>query len=145
MVCQACGAPIVDGVHFCSKCGVQVAAAQPIYSGYPRPLVPMAAPRVQRDLQTVGVLWCVFGAYRIIGGLIGMFFLRAFAFRNFGGFDWPFNNHGGLEYSWMTALFPLIAAYTVVMAALASPLGSSLFTPPPRRTPLPPPPPVPTL
>ncbi|MBB5317620.1 hypothetical protein [Tunturibacter empetritectus] len=88
----------------------------------------MAVPRVQRNLQTLGVLWVVFGAYRIIGGLMGMFFLRAFAFRNFGGFDWPFNNHAGLEHSWMGALFPLIAAYTVVMAALAVLVGYSLLT-----------------
>src|SRR5258707_186803 len=26
MVCQACGTPIAEGVHFCSKCGAQVAA-----------------------------------------------------------------------------------------------------------------------
>ncbi|WP_433970144.1 hypothetical protein [Tunturiibacter gelidiferens] len=86
-----------------------------------------SGPPVQRNLQTLGVLWCVFGAYRIIGGLMGMFFLRAFAFRNFGGFDWPFNNHSGLEHSWMTALFPMIAAYTVVMAALAALVGYSLL------------------
>jgi len=128
MVCQACGSSLVEGVHFCAKCGAQVAAAQPIYAAYPQPPVPMAAPRVQRNLQTLGVLWCVFGAYRIIGGLIGMFFLRAFAFRNFGGFDWPFNNHSGLEHSWMGALFPMIAAYTVVMAALAVLVGYSLLT-----------------
>jgi hypothetical protein len=128
MVCQACGAPVVDGVHFCAKCGAQVIAAQPMYAAYPQPPVLIAVPRVQRNLQTLGVLWCVFGAYRIIGGLMGMFFLRAFAFRNFGGFDWPFNNHGGLEHSWMTALFPLIAAYTVLMAALAVLVGYSLLT-----------------
>jgi hypothetical protein len=88
----------------------------------------MAAPRVQRNLQTLGVLWCVFGAYRIIGGLMGMFFLRAFAFRNFGGFDWPLNSHSGMEHSWMGALLPLIAVYTVATAALAVLVGYSLLT-----------------
>ncbi|WP_158942082.1 zinc-ribbon domain-containing protein [Granulicella sp. S190] len=130
MVCQACGTPVGEGVHFCSRCGAQVAAAQPIYAAYPNPPIAMAAPRVQRNLQTLGVLWCVFGAYRVIGGLIGMFFLRAFAFRNLGGFDWPFDSHyhGGLDHSWMGALFPVIAVYTVVMAALAVTVGYSLLT-----------------
>jgi hypothetical protein len=128
MVCQACGSSLVEGVHFCAKCGAQVAVAQPMYAAYPQQPLPMAAPRVQRNLQTLGVLWCVFGAYRIIGGLMGMFFLRAFAFRNFGGFDWPFSNHSDLGHSWMAGLFPLIAAYTVVMAALAVFVGYSLLT-----------------
>jgi hypothetical protein len=129
MVCQGCGALVADGVHFCSRCGAQVVAAQPMYTAYPQPPVPMAAPRVQRNLQTLGILWCVFGAYRVLSGLMGMFFLRAFAFRNFGGFDWPFNNHyHGMEHSWMGALLPVVAFYTVVMAALAAFVGYSLLT-----------------
>ena len=100
-----------------------------MYAAYPQPPVPMLAPRVQRNLQTLGILWCVFGAYRIISGLMGMFFLRAFASRNFGGFDWPFNNHyHGMEHSWMGALLPVVAVYTVVMAALAVFVGYSLLT-----------------
>jgi len=130
MVCQGCGASVADGVHFCSRCGAQVVATQPMYAAYPQPPVPMLAPRVQRNLQTLGILWCVFGAYRIIGGLMGMFFLRAFAFRNFGGFDWPLNDHffGTHGPAWVGALLPLIAVYTVVAAALAVLVGYSLLT-----------------
>jgi hypothetical protein len=126
MVCQGCGASVVDGVHFCSRCGAQVVAAHPTYAAYPQPPVPTLAPRVQRNLQTLGILWCVFGAYRVISGLAGMFFFKVFALHNFGGLDWPFNH--SMEHSWMGAMVPLIAAYTVVTAGLAVFVGYSLLT-----------------
>ena len=66
MVCQACGTPVVESVHFCPKCGAQVVMTSP---GQPQPpmyaglssnrLMPMYVPRVQRNLQTLGILWCV--------------------------------------------------------------------------------------
>jgi len=74
MVCQACGTQVAEGVPFCSKCGAQVTPAQPVYAAYAQPPMPMYMSRVQRHLQTLGILWCVFGVYRVIGGLIGMFF-----------------------------------------------------------------------
>src|ERR1700704_1337093 len=106
MVCQACGAPMTAEVHFCPRCGAQVMAAPPAYAAYPYP-PPLLAPipRVQRHLQTLGILWCVFGVYRVVSGLIGMFFLRAVSMRGFGG-DWPFGGHsmGPFGPPWMTAL-----------------------------------------
>ena len=130
MVCHACGAPVADGVHFCTKCGAQVVAAQPMYAAYPPPAVPMVVSRVQRHLQTLGILWCVFAAYRILGGVIGMFALRVFTMRGFGRGDWPLDNHffGTSGPPWVGALLPLIAFYTVVMAALAVLVGYSLLT-----------------
>jgi hypothetical protein len=129
MVCHACGAPVAEGVHFCSKCGAQVVAAQPMYAAYPPPAVPMFISRVQRHLQTLGILWCVFAAYRIVGGLIGMFVLKVFTVRGFAG-DWPFNDHyhGGFGPQWMGALLPVIAVYTIAMSALAVLVGYSLLT-----------------
>ena len=133
MVCQACGAPIVEGSSFCSHCGVRVVAASPVYAaspGVPRP-VPMLASRVQRHLQTLGILWCVFGAYRVIGGLVGVFVLRVITLKNFAG-GWPFGHHLGGSFgpgpAWLGAFLPLIAVYTAVMAALALLVGYSLLT-----------------
>ena len=85
----------------------------------------MPMPRVQRNLQMLGILWCVFGAYRIISGLIGMFFLRAVSIGGFGG-GWPFGGHAGPE--WMGALLPFIAVYTAITAALALLAGYSLLS-----------------
>jgi hypothetical protein len=89
----------------------------------------MYVPRVHRHLQTLGILWCVFGVYRVIGGLMGMFVLRAISIRGFGS-DWPFNNHYhrmvGPEF--MASLLPIIAVYTVIVSALALIVGYSLLT-----------------
>ncbi len=54
-----------------------------MYAAYPPAPMPMYVPRVQRNLQTLGMLWCVLGVYRVVTGLIGMFFLRAFTTHRF--------------------------------------------------------------
>jgi ABC-type glycerol-3-phosphate transport system permease component len=129
MVCQACGAPVEEQVHFCPKCGVQMVAAQPTFAAYPPPPMHTQVPRVQRNLQALGILWCVFGAYRVISGLIGMFFLRAVSFGGFGD-GWPFDGHAGGPFgpAWMASLLPVIAVYTIITAALALLVGYSLLT-----------------
>jgi len=130
MVCQACGTPIAEGVHFCSKCGAQVTPAQPTYTAYPQPPAPMYMSRVQRHLQTAGILWCVFGVYRVVVGLIGILFLRAFTTHNFGDDAWIFGGrwHGPFSPMMMSGLWPVIAVATVFSAALALVAGYSLMT-----------------
>ncbi len=127
MVCQACGTPIAEGVHFCSKCGAQVVVTpQPIYA---QPRMPIYLPRVQRHLQTLGILWCVLGVYRVVSGLIGMIFLRAFTTHNFGNDAWMFGGrfHGPFPPMWMAGLWPLIAVATIFTAALALIAGYGLL------------------
>lgn len=80
MVCQVCGSPVSGA--FCSRCGAQVAqqpvpppgtpygAVPPVY-GVPIP----RAPRVPQHLQTLGILWLVFGVYRGFRGLAAALFL----------------------------------------------------------------------
>ena len=113
------------------------APQQPVYAA-PPPMQPaygapyMPRPRVERNLQTLGILWCVYAAYRVIAGLIGMFFLRAFTMHSFTAPGWPFN-HGFGESSpnWMVALMPLILLYTLLAVGLALVTGYSLL----NRTP----------
>jgi hypothetical protein len=126
MVCQACGTPIGEGVHFCPKCGAQTVMAQP---SYPQPPMPMYLPRVQRNLQTLGILWCVLGVYRIVSGLIGMIFLRAMTTHNFGDDGWMFGNHwhGPFAPMWVGGLWPIVAVATVFTAALALIAGYGLL------------------
>lgn len=125
MVCQACGTPVAEGVHFCSKCGAQVVAAQPMYA---QPPILMYLPRVQRNLQTLGILWCVLGVYRVVTGLIGVIFLRAFTTHNFGD-SWMFGGrfHGPFPPMWFGGLWPVIAVATVFTAALALVAGYGLL------------------
>ena len=126
MVCQACGTPVGEGVHFCPKCGAQVVMAQPMYA---QPPMPMYLPRVQRNLQTLGILWCVLGVYRVINGLIGVIFLRAFTTHNFGNDAWIFGGrfHGAFPPMWMAGLWPMIAFATVFAAAVALVAGYGLL------------------
>lgn len=138
MVCSTCGASSVAGVNFCAKCGGSVipATGQPIYAAQPDPVaghygVPYAAVgwrRVVQNIQTLGILWCVFAAYRVVAGVIGMFFLRTFAGGNFG---WPFM-HGfgtvwGQRPGLMTALLPVVGLVTAVSVGLSLFVGWSLL------------------
>jgi hypothetical protein len=64
MFCVRCGSPVQGS--FCTHCG---APAQTPASA-PPPIV--HPPRVQQHLQTLGILWCVYGAYR---GVVVIFIL----------------------------------------------------------------------
>jgi hypothetical protein len=133
MVCPTCASPVVPGARFCAHCGTSFGTS------YPDPAAPYPAPppvpgayfqlapslRVQRNLQTAGILWFAYGAYRVIGGLIGILVLRAFTFRNFGGYGWPFNP--GFSSHWPGAFIPVIAVATLVSTALAFFVGYSLL------------------
>jgi hypothetical protein len=121
MVCQACGTSIGEGVHFCPRCGAQVTATQPAYRGYPQPPMPMYIPRVQRNLQTLGILWCVLGVYRAVSGLVGVIFLKAFTTHHFGDDAWLFGGrwHGPMMPIWFSGLWPVVAVTTILAAAMA--------------------------
>lgn len=96
---------------------------------YAPPPMPIYLPRVQRNLQTLGILWCVLGVYRVVSGLIGMIFLRAFTTHNFGNDSWMFGGrfHGSFPPMWMAGLWPVIAIATVFTAALALVAGYGLL------------------
>jgi len=96
------------------------------YAPYPPYPPAITAPRVQRHLQTLGILWCVFGAYRILAGLLGFFVFRAVTWRHFGG-DWPFGGWGGMHGPPWMAFMPVLVTITVAMAALALFAGFSLL------------------
>jgi len=135
VVCQACNAVLSPDIRFCPKCGVPTPQAAVPPTPRAGAYVPANAPplpprfRVTRNLQTLGILWCVFGAYRILTGLIGMFFLRMVATNAFGS-GWPFNGHmpPHLPGAWMSFLLPVIATLTITSAALAFLTGYSLLS-----------------
>jgi hypothetical protein len=131
MVCQACGTPVAAEVRFCPKCGARVSGPQQTTPGYAPPVYamqPMLVPRVERNLQTLGTLWCVFGVYRVLGGLVGMFFLHVASMRRFGDYGWSYGAHFSHGPAWITALIPFVAVYTTVVAALALLVGYGLLT-----------------
>lgn len=86
-------------------------------------------PRVQRNLQLLGILWCVFGAYRIISGLIAIFVLRVVTFHNFDTNGWEWGGHfsGPFGPAWMGVLVPIITMVSIVTAFLAFLVGFGLL------------------
>jgi hypothetical protein len=54
---------------FCPRCGTS------LYARTPQPLRLYASPRVARHLHTLGMLWCVYGVYRLARGILAALFL----------------------------------------------------------------------
>lgn len=131
MVCQSCGAE-VNADAFCSRCGAQIAVPPQAQSGYPVYPPAMYMSRVARHLRTLGILWCVYGLYHLVKGLLALTFLSAFTVRGFTG-EWPYwaYYHGPSPAPWMHALVPVVATMTMVWTALLLLTGYALLT---RRT-----------
>lgn len=81
---------------FCSGCGQAMQAFEQVCPrcGRPVPPMPLARPalysRVQRHLQTVGILWIVWAVWSVIGWLVALPFVAGV----FGGWgSWGPNGH----------------------------------------------------
>jgi uncharacterized membrane protein len=100
-----------------------------MYQAYQPPPMPMRIPvsRVPRHLQTLGILWCVFGAYRLFAGLSAVFFVRLAAMGRFGGSEWPFGHSGPFGPHWMGAFMPIIFTFIIALAVLALLVGYGLL------------------
>jgi len=123
MVCQACGNAVAGPGAFCTRCGVQVPPPPMGYGARP----PMM-PRVQQHVQTLGILWCVYGAYRAATGIMGALVLAGLsAHGRFGGWgatpDIPFM----AQAPWFAGMAMFVAVYTLVTAALSFLVGFSLM------------------
>ena len=137
MVCQGCGTPVTAGVRFCSVCGAAVPVSPPgtaPYAGAPlggpgyaySPL--MRGARLARHTQIAGVLWLLFGTFRLVGGLASMFFLSAWS-RHRLPFGVPFpTGNSGFPPEWLAVLIPVVEGITVISAALAFAAGFGLLT-----------------
>lgn len=145
MVCQACGNPAAEGA-FCSRCGAPAQAAPsatpspnqnpvPAYGAppptrYQPPYPPAYQSRVERHVQTLGILWCVYGAYRALGGIVAAAILMGLSTPGF------FGNWGGMHgspfpmiphFPFMGVLGVLVAVATFVFAGLSFLVGFSLL------------------
>jgi hypothetical protein len=148
MTCPNCSAA-VEG-QFCSKCGARVAPPQtppvgyqyqaapqqaaPPVGGYAAPQQPYAyapvpyVPRVQTHVRTLGILWCVYGGYRVLAGITASIFLLGMSHSRF--FE-RFNPDRSFPFASLTPMMGGIAAIVLVMtigaAALAFVTGFALL------------------
>jgi hypothetical protein len=125
MVCQACGSPVQG--PFCSRCGAAV-VAQTSYAAPPAYPYVLPQQRAQRHVQTLGILWCIYGGYRAITGIVAALFLAGITTGGFiGGWGqpriFPFMNA-----PWMAGLAGFVAVSTLIFAALSFLVGFSLLT-----------------
>lgn len=124
MFCPACGNPVAAGVRFCPRCGAQMAAPPPpVY-----PVAAMRPPRVLRNLQALGILWCVFGGYRIIVGLLGILFVRVSSWSHYSYGAWGWHRNVFFWPSWMNGMIPLIFLVAGATAILAFVAGYGLLS-----------------
>ena len=99
--------------------------------GPPAPMYgvpPVYVPRVPQHLQTLGILWCVYGAYRAIAGIFGALFLAGITAHRFGPFGsryvFPFMH----DAPWMAGLAGFVAVITLIFSVLAFAVGFALIT-----------------
>ncbi len=146
MLCSRCGQPLSPDSRFCTHCGAPVAmptassppagsssTAGPAYATGPMPPMPgypQALPysRVRRNLQALGVLWCCYGVYRLVAGVIGVIFFRAVVLRGGWGTGWPFGPHAFSSVPpWLGSLVPVILIGLVFSSGLAIFVGVGLL------------------
>lgn len=80
MICTNCGNLTAHDARFCTHCGAVNAVAAPI-----------VVDRVRCHLQTLGILWIVYTALRVLSSIVGMTFLHHFLGRHTYGWMpfWP--------------------------------------------------------
>ena len=134
MVCQSCGSPVQG--PFCSRCGAQVQAAPAPYAvspqapppGYIAPPAVYPEQRVQRHIHTLGIMWCVYGAYRALAGVLGAMFLLGVSNGFVGRWGNPHLFPFGGGAPWMAGMASTIAVLILISSALAFAAGFSLLT-----------------
>jgi hypothetical protein len=130
MICSACGFENLAGGVFCRQCGTKLViggGAQspwmpmqvpPVYSGA---FAPVQRTRLANNLQAVGIMWCIFGVYRLLRGLIVASAVQGMASAGmFGDVPSFFMESFG-------AMVPFFALTTAVMAVLSVVAGVGLL------------------
>jgi len=125
MVCPKCGSPVQGA--FCSNCGVPVQPPPPS-AGYGAGPAVMYVPRVARHVHTLGILWCVYGAYRVAAAIFAALFLMGVSTPAFMGGIGP-RGEPFLPFApVMSGLAAVALVFILCTSALAFATGYSLMT-----------------
>lgn len=131
MVCTKCGCEQGSPARFCRQCGAPIGAEMPP----PQPgLMPDAGTyyaqakaaeqrsRVHQNLQPLGIMWCVYGVYRIVSMVIALAFMHSMAAGGmFGELPDPVVHV-------IHAAMPALGLLVVMMGSLAILTGYALLT-----------------
>ncbi len=127
MHCSACGCDQMVGANFCRQCGVPLVApppqAAPPYPVYgPAMVAAEQRLRVRQHVQPMGILWIIFGVYRIAGGVLAATILHRLARGGMFGDAPPFIPE------FLGSLAPYIAVLSGVLGLAAILAGIGLLT-----------------
>lgn len=121
MYCSACGQSNVPDATTCSKCGRPIHAVAP---GVP-PVVPSTSGRVERHIQTLGILWLVYALMGVVGWFIAIPFITGFFGMAHHGFPmghgWPF---GAMGVPWF---IPFVTVFVLLRSGLQLLTGVALL------------------
>jgi ABC-type glycerol-3-phosphate transport system permease component len=128
-----CGCEQRGEALFCKGCGA------PLYAGAgstgPQPWMPLTpdalrqarsslpSSRVRQNLQPMGIVWCLWGVYRLVMGLIAGIALRTMVHHHV----W-FDDGSDFIPGFLASFLPILAVSTVVMSLLALVTGWALLT-----------------
>jgi hypothetical protein len=131
MVCTKCGCEQGAPARFCRQCGAPIEAAMPQQSSAwtPNPATYYAQAkaaeqrmRVRQNLQPLGIMWCIYGAYRILTVMIGLVFLHSMAAEGmFGQIPEPVQHL-------IHAALPMFGLMVIAIGSVAILAGYALLT-----------------
>jgi hypothetical protein len=133
MFCSACGQQLQPNQQACPKCGRPVAGAIPSAPMQPQTYPPVPVPyvsRVQRHIQTLGVLWLVYAGWLLLTWAFAATFMTAF-FGGMGHHRWgpmgpgPFGS--GFPFAGIPWLIPFITIILIARSALGLLTGIALL------------------
>jgi len=88
-----------------------------------------APPRVAGHVQTLGILWCIYGAYRAAVGIFGALVLMGFTAHGWLGSFFPMRGYPFMPLvPFMSGLAAFVAVFTLISSALAFATGFSLLS-----------------
>jgi hypothetical protein len=134
MFCPACGQQLQPNQQTCPKCGRAVAGTIPTTpmqpQTYPPMPVPFAQTRVERHLQTLGILWLVYAGWLLITWAFAATFMAGF-FGSMAHHPWGPMGHGpfgnGFPFAGIPWLIPFITVILVLRSALGILTGIALL------------------